>query len=371
MGTRDCKTKEEQMKHRKLPVIFGSLVAGMLFLAACAPANPFRLSEAGTYDFGTKLEYEFVDTSRGEREVNITVWYPAELPADAAPSDYNYDAQPDRSAAPYPLILSSAKVGSIFGPHMASHGFVVVGVKGLDYYIPWDENLVDQPLDILFALEQVGANPLEGLEGMIEAGRTGTMGYSFDGYNSLAMSGARLDPDFYLSQCKQAGSMRPELSDFWIDYYCSPGGDWEAFAAHAGAELTSSEDGLWQPMTDERIQAVMPMGPEGAWLFGERGLAAADRPVLILCGTEDVDADYRRETLYIFDHLGAPDKALISFVGEEHGMVESDEPVAKMKHFAAAFFGYYLQGHEDYSGYFSEDFVKRQADLAWGVYTEE
>jgi predicted dienelactone hydrolase len=248
---------------------------------------------------------------------------------------------------------------------------VVVGVKGLDYYIPWDENLVDQPLDILFALEQVAANPLEGLEGMIEAGRAGTMGYSFDGYNSLAMSGARLDPDFYLSQCEGAASIQPALSEFWIDYYCSPAENWVEFSAHAGEELTSSTDGLWQPMTDERIRAVMPMGPEGTWLFGERGLAAVDRPTLILCGTEDVDADYQRETVYIYEHLGTPDKILISFIGEEHGMVESDEPQAKMKHFATAFFGFYLQGREDYARYFSEDFVNRQENLAWGVYTEE
>ena len=197
-------------------------LAGLLTLQACTPKNPFKLSEAGPHDFGTKLEYAFVDTSRNDRAVNITVWYPAELPADAPPSDYNFDAQPDRSAAPYPLILSSAKVGSIFGPHMASHGFVVVGVKGLDPYIPWNENLVDQPLDILFALEQVSKVPLESLEGMIDANRAGTIGYSFDGYNSLAMSGARVDPEFYLSQCEQAPSMKPELTDFWIDFLLQP-----------------------------------------------------------------------------------------------------------------------------------------------------
>jgi predicted dienelactone hydrolase len=197
------------------------------------------------------------------------------------------------------------------------------------------------------------------------------LGYSFDGYNSLAMSGARVDPEFYLAQCEQADSLQPALSEFRSDYFCSPAENWDEFSEHAGAELTASTDGLWQPMTDVRIKAVMPMGPEGAWLFGERGLAAADRPTLILCGTEDADADYQREAVYIFDHLGAPDKALISFVGEEHMMIESDEPVAKMKHFAAAFFGYYLQGRQEYAGYFSEDFVNRQENLAWGVYTGE
>ena len=41
------------------------------------------------------------------------VWYPAKLTENAPPSDYNIDAEPDLSGAPYPLILSSAKVGSI------------------------------------------------------------------------------------------------------------------------------------------------------------------------------------------------------------------------------------------------------------------
>jgi hypothetical protein len=51
--------------------------------------------------------------------------------------------------------------------------------------------------------------------------------------------------------------------------------------------------------------------------------------------------------------------------------VESDEPAARMKHFATAFFGYYLQGHKDYLNYFSEDFVSKSDGLAWGVYKGE
>jgi len=47
------------------------------------------------------------------------------------------------------------------------------------------------------------------------------------------------------------------------------------------------------------------------------------------------------------------------------------DPVAYMKHLAAAFFGYYLQGRDDYAEYFSEDFVAQHDELAWGVYTGE
>jgi predicted dienelactone hydrolase len=96
------------------------------------------------------------------------------------------------------------------------------------------------------------------------------MGYSFDGYTSLALSGARVDPEFYLAKCAAAVPDDPAPEDWWIDYICNMEGGWEAFVSHAGSEITTSTDGLWQPITDERLLAVMPMAPEGAWLFGSR-----------------------------------------------------------------------------------------------------
>jgi predicted dienelactone hydrolase len=366
---------EDEMYYKKGSIILTGIIFGAIIFLACAAPNPFPLSEPGQYDFGTKGAfseiYSFVDTSRADREIGIMVWYPAKLPADAPPSDYNPDAEPDLSGAPYPLILSSSKVGSIFGPHLASHGFVVVGIKGLDSYNPWDENLFKQPLDILFALDQVASHPLEGLEGMIDAEHAGVMGYSFDGYNALAMSGARVDPEFYLSQCANVSDLQPALSESDVRIYCDPTNHWDEFFVNAGPTLTASNDGLWQPMTDERIRAVLPMAPEGAMLFGERGLSTVDRPTLILVGTADTGCDYNREATYIFEHIGTPDKIMISFIGEDHMMVESDEPAARMKHFATAFFGYYLQGQEDYAKYFSEDFVSQRDGLAWGVYKGE
>jgi predicted dienelactone hydrolase len=113
------------------------------------------------------------------------------------------------------------------------------------------------------------------------------------------------------------------------------------------------------------------MAPEGSWLFGERGLAAADRPTLIIGATADDINIYSLEAAWTFEHLGDPARAMISFVGETHMMVYDTEMVARMGHFAAAFFGYYLQGRDDYAQYFSEDFVAQHDDLAWGVYQGE
>jgi len=356
------------MNKNRLSILM-SLAVCMLILASCSLVNPFPLSKPGHFDFGTRQNYQFTDPARDNREVSLTIWYPAVLPEDAPPSDYNFNAAPDTSGAPYPLILSSAKVGSIFGPHLASHGFVVVGVTGLDSSSNWGKWLINDPLDILFALDQVANTPLAGLEGMIDAEHAGAMGYSFDGYNALALGGARVDPEFYLAQCAGASLMVPPPPEWWVKYICEMGISWDEFSALAGPVITTSADGLWQPMTDDRILAVMPMAPEGAWLFGERGLEAVDRPTLIIAATADDINLYDLEAAYIFEHLGTPDKAMISLIGEEHSMVESDEPVVRMKHFAAAFFGYYLQGQEGYLKYFSEEFVSRRDGLAWGVYT--
>jgi predicted dienelactone hydrolase len=360
------------MYAKKFFFFLTGVILGAAFLFACGKRNSFPLSEPGQFDFGTKgafsQEYLFMDASRADREIGLMVWYPAKLPKDAPPSDYNPDAEPDLGGAPYPLILSSSKMGSIFGPHLASHGFVVVGIKGLDSSSNWGKWLINDPLDILFALDQVAANPLKGLEGMIDAEHAGAMGYSFDGYNALALGGARIDPEYYLAQCAGADAMNPPPPEWWVKYICEMDVSWEEFTTLAGPVITTSEDRLWQPMTDERIRAVMSMAPEGAWLFGERGLAAVDRPTLIIGATEDELNYYDLEASYIFKHLGTSDKTMISFVGEGHMMVESDEPVSRMKHFATAFFGYYLQGKEDYAKYFSEDFVLRRDGLAWGVY---
>jgi len=313
-------------------------------------------------------EFSAQDASRDGRAVGVRVWYPAVWPEDPAGRRTLPEAEPDRSGAPYPLIVSSAKVGSAFAPYLVTHGFVWAGVTRIDSYAQMNEQMIDQPLDILFALDQVASNSPQDLEGMIDAEHAGAIGYSFDGYNALALSGARIDPAQYLAQCPNPDATTEAILSSMSAFGCAPAGAWDEFAAHAGEAITASEDGLWQPMTDARIRAVMPMAGEGWWLFGEKGLAAVDRPMLILVGTQD---ELYAENALIFEHLGTPDKALISFVGPGHMMVFNSEMVARMAHFATAFFGTHLQGREDLAWYFSEDFVAQHDDLAWGVYAGE
>lgn len=94
----------------------------------------------------------------------------------------------------------------------------------------------------------------------------------------------------------------------------------------------------------------------------------------LIIGTEDKDfmcCPYELEAVYIFNHLKAPNRAMISFIGQGHMMIWDQEPVARMRHFSAAFFGYYLQDRVEYADYFSADFVSQYSNLAWGKYNQE
>ncbi|MBW6465986.1 MAG: hypothetical protein K0B06_05745 [Brevefilum sp.] len=281
------------------------------------------------------------------------------------------NAKPDLSGAPYPLILTEMdSTLYIFRSHLVSHGFVMAEIKVPGDFATWDFQTVDWPLDFLFTLDQIASNPPSGLEGVIDSMHTGVTGYSYGGQISLALSGARIDPVYYLSYCKHLPSMQPAIEEWYIKLACDLAKKWEEFAAHVGDEFTTSDDGLWQPMTDERIRAVMPGGTDGAWLFGEQGLAMADRPILLIQATED-SLYQPTEAAFIFEHIGTPERYMISFIGESHLMVMKQAVTSRINHFAVAFFGYYLQGQEEYADYFSEDFVSQFDDLYWGVNPNE
>ena len=348
--------------------------ATAIWFAAASPtvsqeSASFPLSERGPYWPGNRV-YTFVDNSRNGRKIEVQIHYPALKEASEQGGTIMRDAAPDMSGAPYPLILTGRDTGSkLFQSHLASHGFVMAIVRYPESYDYWDFGVIDHPLDMLFVLDQISSNSLEGLMDVIDSDHVGVAGYSWEGFYTQMLSGVRIDPENYLSFCEQAPAMELEMSTWYLNYVCNLSKKWDDFAAYVGDEITVSDGGLWQPITDERIRAVMPMAEYGTWLYGERGLAMADRSMLIIAPTEDEYIPYQ-ETAYVFEHVGSPERFLISFIGKTHMMVENHEQAAQIKHFVTAFFGYYLQGHENYAKYFSEDFVTQFDDLAWGVYNK-
>jgi predicted dienelactone hydrolase len=367
----------KDLKHK---FFYGSTALVIALLFACGRADPelqteivtapapFPLAETGPYLAGNS-GYLLIDESRDGREIRLTIWYPAQEQVNDQGRFIAHDAPPDMSASPYPLVLTDANSGDLlFSNHLVSHGFVMAIVRFPDRYENWDMGVIDHPRDMLFALDQIASNPPDGLEGVIDTNLVGVAGYSWGGFNSLAVSGVRIDSSSYLAYCDDPSQIEHELPDWYLEYACELAANWVEFEAYVGDEITAGQDGLWQPITDSRIRAVMPMAPDGAWLYGERGLAMVDRPVFIIEGGEDEQAF---EAEYIFNHLGAPNSFMVSFPGKGHEMVFENDPAAWMRHFAVAFFGYYLQGREDYTHFFSAAFVSEFDDLVWMVRPEE
>jgi predicted dienelactone hydrolase len=341
-------------------------------LITSEPAT-FSLSEPGPYFAGNQV-FTFVDQDRAGRAIEILIWYPAIQQTDADGRAIVRNAVPDLSGAPYPLVLTGGNSGSyLFKSHLATYGFVMVIVRspGFSYVAPWNNAVIDAPLDFLFILDTLTSDPPEGLEDVLDTDRVGVAGYSSDGFFSLALSGARINPAYYFSQCAQAPSLDPPLQPFLIEYYCKLSERWDEFSSQVGAEITTVSGGLWQPTTDDRILAVMPMAPDSAWLYGAEGLASIKIPSLIIAGTADDLVSYKMTSCYVFEHLVNADRFLISFIGKRHMMVENEEIISRINHFAVAFLGYYIQGQTDYAKFFSEDFVTQFDDLAWGVYEGE
>lgn len=88
-----------------------------------------------------------MDPQRDDRDISTTIYYPSD------------DGEADRRGAPFPLIICDHKMASKFGPRLASHGFVIVGINKIDYHHPWDENFFEQPLDYVFVLNQLADTP--------------------------------------------------------------------------------------------------------------------------------------------------------------------------------------------------------------------
>ena len=194
----------------------------------------FPLGDRGPYWTGRK-KITLFDDRRDGREITLTIWYPALKQADAEGKFITLDAVPDMSNAPYPLILTGFDTGNyLLKSHLASHGFVMAIVSSAGLFDSWDFGVIDKPLDMLFVLDQIATNPPDGLEAVIDTDHVGATGYSGDGLVSLALSGARIDPDYYLTYCDNAPTMQPPVSGGYLTIVCSLAQKWDEFTIQIG-----------------------------------------------------------------------------------------------------------------------------------------
>lgn len=331
---------------------------------------------------------------RYDRPLTVEVWYPATSPSDAeARGEYRItlrdgseavvygravrDAEPDRSGAPYPLvILSHGYPGNRFllshlGENLASKGYVVVSIDHTDSTYSdltvFASTLLNRPLDQQFVLDEVARLAQEGsdsfLAGLVDPERTGIVGYSMGGYGALNLLGAGF------TEASAAFGFAP------------PNGALES--------RTMASD-AYPKMADARIKAAIIIGPWGmnVGFWDAEGLAGLKTPTLFMAGSADDVSGYENGTRAIFEGAVNADRYLLTFINANHNAAAPipapDEAWQRgifdhyadavwdtvrmnniAQHFATAFFDLYLKGDEAKASYL--DLIENADEGVWAL----
>ena len=325
---------------------------------AAAASDGWDLAELGPYGMGTTF-FEATNPFDGERPLRVTAFYPAVTPSTRPEPD----APPDLSDKPYPVVVGAYN-DSIFGPHFASHGFVLLAVET---QAPTEE--VDSPLELsaaLDALENLSSQPLAGLA---DTDQTGVIGYSGESLYALMLAGVRIDPDHWTATCDAPPDGWGEDFETMV---CSDSPPIVAERAEVAGIATT--EGLWGSLRDERIKASMPMGPRGFYLAGPEGLSTAEAPILMIVGS--ADEERAMETVSILEYYPTGLASAITLVDTGHLLIFDADAFAQIRGFALAFFNAQLRGEEEYAHYLTKEFVEEVApigdtvtfdSLVWGV----
>jgi len=333
---------------------------------------------------------------RYDRTLTLEAWYPATLPAGQTPGgEYRiitFDPEVTatmhgkavRNAAakpgPYPLVIIShgypgnRYLMSHMGENLASKGFVAVAIDHKDStpddLKPFASTLYNRPFDQLFVLNEIDrlSKPGSGsfLAGLVDASRTGIIGYSMGGYGLVNVIGGGY------SAASATGSAAPP----------------NKLLADRGAANPE-----YQKSRDPRIKAAIAIGPWGmqSGFWDADGLKGIRTPVMFVAGSNDTTSGYEKGTRAIFEGAVNADRYLLTFIDANHnaaapmpapvevmtkpGLTQRifnyyNDPVwdnLRMNnifdHFATAYFGLHLKGEQDKQPYL--DLARNGRDGTW------
>ena len=371
-------------------------VLTMNFVASNAQVNRIdiirpdapSLAAYGDYDIGVRTivvtdlgRVDVLNTQRGsevaiyDRSLTVEVWYPAQL-ASGQSRGGEYlaitrnpeitarlsgqavrDAVPDTSAGAFPLVVIShgypgnRYLMSHLGENLASKGYVAVSIDHKDSTYDdaqaFSSTLYNRPLDQRFVIEsmaQLAANPDSFLAGMLDANKTGVVGYSMGGYGLVNNLGGG-------------------YSDEIVPSFMSPPN--ELLSLHA----TGNPD--YRNNLDSRIKAGFAIAPWGmeSGFWREQDLTGIRVPTFYLAGDNDTVAGYQNGVRAIYEAAVNSDRYLLTYKNAGHnagapypvpreildsetgeGASHYTDPVWDsvrmnnvMNHFVTAYFNYHLK----------------------------
>ncbi len=345
-----------------------------------------------TLDFVNKdqvdiLRFKNNAEARYDRALKVEVWYPASLSADQQEM-VNYeevmgtsndpkrplipftfkgraarDAKPLSTAGTFPLVVvSHGYVGSRYllsylTENLASKGYVVIAIDHAESTFRdaagFTSTLLNRSKDILFVLNQMAdlgkPNSNHFLAGLLDASKTGLIGYSMGGYGVLNVAGAGYSEAF----AKAFGGMT--------------GGS-------KAIEVRTTRNTDYEKSLDPRIKAVVAFAPWGMerGVWDSESLKGLKVPTFFVAGSQDDISGYEKGIKAIYTGAVNAERYLLTYENARHNVAPNPPPAVALQpglpfdeyyryaepawderrinninqHFVTAFLGKYLKGKE-------------------------
>lgn len=320
--------------------------------------NAPELAPRGTYGVGVRTlqvvhkdQVDVLHKTDGkhplyDRSLTLEIWYPATIPANK-PALVTYesvfglsnnpkrplipftfagrasrDAEPDRSAGVYPLVIvshgypGSRLLLTYLTENLASKGYVVVAIDHTEStysdLAAFPSTLVNRPLDDLFVLNEMARLSAKTgntfLAGLLNADNTALIGYSMGGYGALNAVGAGFSPQ----ALKSFGQMA---------------------AGSTALEPRTMSSPAYKPTLDSRIKAVVAFAPWGMerGMWDATGLAGLTLPTLFVAGSKDHVSGYEKGIKAIYDGAINADRYLLTYVNARHNVAPNPPPAASLQ----------------------------------------
>lgn len=348
---------------------------------------------------------------RYDRPLTLEVWYPARIPAGveqrtvyhdvlgSGPNDPQRpntpftitgralrDAEPDRSAAPFPLVIvshgypGSRYLMAYLCENLASKGYVVVAIDHTDSThadkAGFSSTLLNRSFDQLFTLNYMARQaqtPESFLQGFVDANNTAIVGYSMGGYGALNTAGAGVNPQSPIYNLVPSNNLH----------------------------VRAAGDPQYEASLDARIKAIVVFAPWGRQydLWNRQGLAGLRVPSLFVVGNRDDVSQYPTGVQQIFKDTVNSDRYMLVYQNALHNVAPHPPPAITLEpgtsfedymhyaepawstprmnninqHFVTAFLGLHLKGENNRSYL---DLITQSNDGKWsqnpdGSYTPE
>lgn len=315
-----------------------------------------ELSARGDYKVGVqtlqlvhKNQVDILNSKEGndplyDRAITIEVWYPANVPENMESVVYNEvmgtandslrpltpftfkgrayrDVKPISDQGSFPLlVVSHGYVGSRFlmtylTENLASKGYIVAAIDHTDSTFKdanaFQSTLLNRPKDIRFVInemEKIGSKGSKNnLEGLVNANKTGIIGYSMGGYGVLNVGGAG-------------------YSEALAGFFKGMTNGSNAIAVNtAGNEE-------YQKLIDDRIKAIVAFAPWGMerGVWDAEGLKGLKTPTFFIAGNQDDISGYDNGIKAIYEGAVNADRFLLTYKNARHNVAPNPPPAASL-----------------------------------------